>query len=161
MIQTKQINPLVDIERPINVVLKGLTLEDGTGGYYVEQEIPYKVYHSTAYVAKKKLITNATSLHFLNWIEESIPKDSDTIRIERDEVMALLGISRGTYFKALNTALDIRLIYKKKTNVYYINPYYVFRGNRVTYFKRYGVEFLNVVSAHKNGIESSNQMQID
>jgi hypothetical protein len=92
----------------------------------------------------KELKSNGRDLFM--YITYNLKKDSDSIELRPDKICEGMRITRGTMYTAVQQLIDVGLICKKKVSEYWINPYYLFKGNRINYYKQFGDQYINIVA---------------
>jgi predicted transcriptional regulator len=70
----------------------------------------------------------------LLYIIYNIKKNEDDINLQIEKTCIKMKISKGTYYTAVQQLIDVGLICKKHTTSYWINPFYLFKGNRIDYY---------------------------
>lgn len=136
--QKDEINPFC-----INFIIKGFwqldlstVKEDTPAGsataksYPIDADAHTSIYHDGLMTWFTTLSTSAKDMFM--YIVIHLAYDSDVIELREDKYCESLGISRATFFKAKQELSD-RLIVPRaaRKNTYWVNPAYVFRGNRL------------------------------
>lgn len=83
------------------------------------------------------------------YITLKLKKNKDYIDLQRAVVCEEMGTSRVTFFNAVKQLTEEGIICKKTVTEHWINPMFIFHGDRIGYFKKLGEQeddFLNVVS---------------
>lgn len=63
--------------------------------------------------------------------------NKDKIELKPDHVGKVTGMSRTSAFRAINELIDYHIIAKaKRQSTYWVNPYFIFSGNRKAYFAK-------------------------
>lgn len=152
----KLTNPFA-LNRTLDVVCIKQGSEDDTNTYveknkfYVERQRKTNVYFETQTDIDELLYANLTQKGrdvFLYLIYH-IPENQDYINLKLSNVRAKTGISRGAIITALQALKQAGIITPKEQSVYWVNPFYIFKGNRINYFKELGESYLNVISIVK------------
>lgn len=119
-------------------------LEDGTSARetmsfnysasLIDRESSTKLYKEEQF---KELLSqlsgNASKL--LLYITMKLPKNKDLVTLPFDKVMEAIGIkSKTTYYKILDDLVQLRIILRHKKDKFWVNPHYIFNGDRVKYF---------------------------
>lgn len=120
----------------------GVILEytEETVNYTIEQQAKCSVYR-LPYIDNVLFgeIDNCAKALYL-YIIYHVPKDKDYISLNSKKVCAAMNISRPTMAKSVRQLCDIGLICKKPSLYdYWVNPEYLFNGNRVKFAQ--GVKF--------------------
>jgi hypothetical protein len=71
--------------------------------------------------------------------------NQDWIRLPQEFVCTRMNISPPTFYKAIANLTDNAIIVKKKKGEYWINPYFLFSGNRVTYYQDKNDSMIDIV----------------
>ena len=113
---------------------------------FVERERPIKLYRYGELSDLINKLKHRYSHRLLTYIYDTIAENSDTIKLDRELIYQVVGLGRSTYYKAIDELLALQLIAKKSQNVYYINPNFLFKGDRIKFVaKRLGDLGVNVV----------------
>jgi hypothetical protein len=113
--------------------------EDKTGyfnpNYFREQEYPVKVYTSSGRREVLNLLgPNSTKL--LIWCIQELEIKQDWFWLNKQRYMDETGVSYNTYKNSVKELQDQSLLLKTSyTDVFWINPHYFFRGNRIDFYK--------------------------
>ena len=103
--------------------------------YFIEVETSLKVY--TSY--QRRLMYNslsASSSKLLLWIMMELKNNKDYVWINKQRYMDESGMSYNTLKNSIKELHKNNLIQPTiKTDIYWINPYYFFPGNRVNKYK--------------------------
>lgn len=83
----------------------------------------------------------------LLYIIYNLKKDTDTIDLPIEKVCKKISISRGTYYNGVTQLIDVGIICKKQTTTYWINPFYIFKGNRINYYNKQNPDLIEIVAA--------------
>ena len=105
--------------------------------YYRETESHVRVYVSS----KRRLVLNALSPNsskLLHWCVQELDVKKDWFWLNKQRYMDETGVAYNTYKKSIKELQDAGLILKTSYNdVFWINPHYFFRGNRVDFYGEY------------------------
>jgi len=63
------------------------------------------------------------------------PQDLDYINLKQSIVCRNIRMSKPTLISAIKELSDVGVICRKSQSEYWINPYYIFRGNRVKFYQ--------------------------
>jgi hypothetical protein len=55
-----------------------------------------------------------------------------------------IGVSSKSFYNAITQLKEFNVICDKCKNDYWINPYYMFKGNRLDYFSKKGEQYIDV-----------------
>lgn len=80
-------------------------------------------------------IKNSNCRDLLIYIMERLAVDSDKIQLEVDKLSDLLKIHRSTVYLTIDRLIEAEFICRAtRKNMYWINPYLLFKGNRVAHY---------------------------
>lgn len=116
-----------------------------TKSYYIEAQKHTCVYETTGQLELfVKLKPNAIIL--LSYIERAIDYNKDQIHLNYEKVNKYLNISRPTLISAIKQLIHEGIICKSdKQGMYWINPYFIFKGNRTAYYEEQCPKCIKVV----------------
>ena len=117
-----------------------------TKSYFIEAQKHTSVYESPDINNKlfTKMKPNGRDLYL--YIQNNIAYNSDTIHLSLEKVNQILSMSRPTLVSAIQQLLTENIICKaEKQGMYWINPYYLFKGNRVAYYEKQCPSCISVV----------------
>lgn len=118
----------------------GIYVKDSSGQFYnkefdSENESPVRVYVS-ADRRKRLNVLSPNSSKLLNWCLQEFDNNKDWFWLNKQRYMDETGVAYNTYKKSVKELQDHALILKTSYNdVFWINPHYFFRGNRVKFYK--------------------------
>jgi hypothetical protein len=102
--------------------------------YLMENEVPVRVYVSAD---RRKSLNSLSpnSSKLLGWCIQEFDVKADWFWLNKQRYMDETGVAYNTYKKSVKELQDMRLILKTSyTDVFWINPHYFFRGNRVDFY---------------------------
>lgn len=114
--------------------------------YLIEQQEKTSIYEM-AYIENilfKELKSAGRDL--LLYIMYNLKKDEDTIILKPEMVCKKMTCVRTTYYKAISQLTDVGVICKKHTTEYWINPFYLFKGNRIDYYNKNCKDCIEIVA---------------
>ena len=119
--------------------------------YLIEQQEKTSCYHipNCLDILFKQNITSK-GRDLLLYIERKLGRDNDVIELKLEKTMEDMGISKPTLIKAINELKSASIIAFKGKSVYWINPIYIFNGNRINYFKALGENYIQIVHTINN-----------
>lgn len=82
----------------------------------------------------------------LHYIEISLTKNFDYIKLVPSSVCEEMNISRAGLYVAINQLTQAGIITKRDVKTYWINPLYIFNGNRIEYFQALDGDHINIVA---------------
>lgn len=102
--------------------------------YLVDKQHSTKVYHSPEldFIIYS---LNGTALKLLAIIIGHVSKNSDRVRINYQSFMVTAGVSKVTYYSAIQKLIDFNVIANYKQGIYWINPHLFFNGSRIEKYK--------------------------
>lgn len=128
---------------------------------------PFLTYQLDVFTPKKDVILDATpsiklykltdkfilsefthgELLLLFYIINNIGRSKDSIKLKIDELAKQTGKSRRTINYAIKGLIGKEFISKQENtqSTYWINPYILFRGNRVNYFEQNNPDLINKI----------------
>jgi len=77
----------------------------------------------------------------------SMPEFKTYINLPFTRIHKDTGMSKNSYYKAIQELVDAAVIEKKKNTEYWVNPHYIYFGNRQTLYKKESPS--NIVVKHK------------
>lgn len=81
---------------------------------------------------------NKTTIRIFKYISEQILPNRDNVNLYIEDLIEELGFSKTTIYRALATLCKHNIIARGRNEYeYYINPSYIFNGNRITYIVDY------------------------
>ena len=105
-----------------------------------------KLYNSKPFLNVFKQTSDTASKIFL-YIAYNLDKDTDVISLDAEEVMEFVGIkSTTTYYKYIKELIDNAVITRKSNAEYWVNPLFLFNGNRIDYYKEHCPECLDIIN---------------
>lgn len=114
--------------------------------FYAEQQNKTSVY-DIPYIENilfKELKSAGRDL--LLYIMYNIEKDSDTIILKPEKVMNKMDCSKGTYYSSIQQLIDVGIICKKHVTEYWVNPFFIFKGNRIEYYNKVCPDCIDTVA---------------
>lgn len=92
----------------------------------------------------KELKSNARDL--LLYVVYNIKQDTDFISLKHDKVCKEMFCSKPTLISAIKQLADVAIICKKSQSEYWVNPHYIFKGNRMKFYAAYYPDYINTVN---------------
>lgn len=84
------------------------------------------------------------------YIVINLKSNQDWINMKLEKVCDEMRISRPTALKGLKELTDIGVVTKKSQSEYWINPRFLFNGNRIQYYKKMDEKYVNIIEAKSN-----------
>lgn len=88
---------------------------------------------------------SSKSRDLLWYIMIHITEDQDYIRLPYDTLIATLRMSRNSVMLAMKELKENNFIVAKSQSVYWVNPAYIFRGNRLKYYSKIDNDIIEVI----------------
>lgn len=83
------------------------------------------------------------------YMQCNIGEDKDTIQLSQDKICEVTGMGRNSYYEGIEDLKSNAIIAPFKRNEYWINPFVLFRGDRLAYYKEQCPECIkNVANAY-------------
>lgn len=117
--------------------------------YYVEKPDKTSVYHTIDITKLLFVDLKAIGRDMFNYVVINLKKDKDYIEFDRDRVCKDMDISIATFYAAITQLVKANVLYKINTRAYYINPHFIFNGNRVDYFEGLKDEYNHINIVHR------------
>ena len=139
MAKLKKQNPLIQSSIDIRRFVSIKRVEDGLLHKNVEAETQqntkiYRNHSNNVEILCNQLSPSA--LRIFVYITLKLGNNSDVIRMTHKELLSTLSFkSQTTITKALTELKDSRIIASKARSVYWINPLFIFNGNRKSFYK--------------------------
>lgn len=120
-----------------------------TDSYLLEKQTKVSVYQHPSMTLLFKQLRPAGRDLFL-YISMTLKKNKDYIELSRSKVCEDMGTSRVTFFNAIKQLTEAGIICKKGVTEHWINPMFLFHGDRIGYFRKLDPTdpeaYMNVVS---------------
>lgn len=163
----KEINPFV-VNNPIEVIrldvksrfTNNKDINDGikysadtlNSNYLVDKQKKITVYSHPFYSIDNILFgsLNSKARDLYLYIIYHLKENTDYISLKLCDVKKTTGISRNSIVAAIKDLKAVGIIAPKSQSIYWVNPMYIFRGNRIEYYRNIKEELIDVVSTvHK------------
>lgn len=120
-----------------------------TDYYTKDREANTKFYRSEARAQNLNTLKQSGWVVF-NYIMNHLRYNEDIITMKRDSVMEWGSLkSAQTFYNARQELYDIGVIAHYTGNKYWINPAYIFNGNRLTYAKKHNIPVVMIGSNNR------------
>jgi hypothetical protein len=125
-----------DEEYPTDGVFTDMTvIEEVRRSYMIEQRRKTGIYQNPFKIELINSFTPSGMKLFL-WIVLNLKSNEDSIEINHSKVgKALKFSSTKTFYNAIANLTELEIISKKASSEYWINPFYIFNGNKIKYYK--------------------------
>lgn len=159
-VKVKEINPFV-VNNPIRVVevttkkllaknvKDGIVYEGGTFNdtYYIDSADKVNIYKHPVGMTDDFLFTklNSKGRDLYLYIIHRLPKNQDYMELKLKKVCASTKMSRNSVVTALKELKIASVITPKSQSIYWINPEFMFNGNRVNFYRGEGEQCLETV----------------
>lgn len=155
-----EINPFV-VNNPIKVLSvnsKGVIADNPKDGvvyegdilhrkYYIDQQKKTSVYrHNNDFMNDflfNKLNSKGRDVYL--YIIHHLPENQDYMELRIEKIKSATGISRNSIVTALKELKVASLISPKSRSMYWINPEFMFNGNRINYYRAIQEELVETV----------------
>lgn len=120
-----------------------------TKSFHIEEQEKTSVYYITYKnnVIFKEL--TSTGRDMLLYIIYNIQFDEDTIDLNIIKICKEMNISKSTYYRGIDELRDISLLTKREKQIYWINPHFIFKGDRIKFYSKHCPECIKVVNTVK------------
>ena len=125
-----------------------------TEKYFVEEQKSVTVYKPGNNEVFSNLLFKLMSRNardFYLYIIANIGEDRDIINLDMKRILDLMSISKTTYYVTIQELKDLCLIADNKKSDYWINPYFLFRGDRISYYKEQCPDCVKIVAKIDTG----------
>jgi predicted transcriptional regulator len=132
--ESRTVTDVSELHKNEGVILKYETINKT---YHVEQQEKLTTLYKISY--KNNVIfgeLSSTSHSVLLYIMYNLKKDTDFINLKIDILENLLKLTKPTIIKAFKELIDAAIITKRSQSEYWINPHFIFNGNRIDYYNR-------------------------
>ena len=158
-----EINPFV-INNPIAVIgvntsrrldnrakdVDGIAYEGDmiSSKYYIEQQRSTSFYHHPNYKIDETVYGKLKSKgrDILLYILLRIKESTDYIELNPKYIRLATGMSRNSIFSGLKELKEAGIITVKQRGIYWVNPFYIFKGNRVKFYREINEDLIKTVS---------------
>ncbi len=89
------------------------------------------------------------------YMQCNLGEDQDTIKLDMEKICEVAGISKNSYYEGITDLKNNSIVSVYKTNTYWVNPFILFRGDRLAYYQEQCPECINkvVIVGAKNTID--------
>lgn len=147
LVEVNEVRKMVDTSNISDGIIT--SFETTTKTYMAEQQKKISVY-DIPYIENilfHELSSSGRDL--LLYIIYNLKEDCDTINLKAEAVCKEMNISRPTLIKAITQLKDVAVICKKSQSEYWVNPMYLFRGNRIAYYHKHCPNCVEIVAKVK------------
>jgi predicted transcriptional regulator len=141
--RTSDVERYMDGDSGINFVKDA---KDVTETYLVEQQKKVSVFYIPHIENILYGVMKNAGRDLLLYVIYNIKEKQDWIDLKVDKIRSEMGISRATYYSAISQLIDVGIICKKIKSEYWVNPIYIFKGNRLEFYKDIQDDVIRVVS---------------
>lgn len=144
---------LVDVYKRSISKSKGKTTEV-TEKFFVEEQKSITVYKPGnnevfTNLLFKVMSKNARDLYL--YIIATLGEDRDIVSLPMKDISELLEFKKSTYYNVIQELKDIAIIADYKKQDYWINPYFFFRGDRISYYQEQCPDCIKIVAKQDIG----------
>lgn len=132
----------------------GPYMEEVTRKYPVEEQQKvsmYKVGNNSEYCNYLFGVLTQGGRNLFLYIMATIGQDRDTINLHTEKVCNEMKISRNTLAAAKDNLRDSGVIVVYKGNEWWVNPFFIFRGDRIKYYNEYCPDCVKIVGKASTG----------
>lgn len=116
-----------------------------TNNFRIEQDKKITLY-KIPYVRSLMLGLSPCTLRLFIYISYTLKENQDLIHLPHKKVCKNLEVSMPTYYKAITELMDNQILAKQKREYYWINPAFLFNGNRIRFFEEHCPDCIDVVA---------------
>ncbi len=128
------LKPIVTSNNPFLIDCDLKTKTDSCTTLYNTKELA-QILFSTSYKTRDLVL----------YILLNIKKNTDYIELVQTKVCNKTNLSRNSFYSAVKELTVLNIICKKQIRQYWVNPKYIFNGNRKTFFQKKKPENIKVV----------------
>jgi len=140
------LNPFIDNDSNQLEVLSIINSQSSGDDFYSKETTSKYIKEKQGKVSIYRVMNNEVYTEFLFslnrpardiflYIIANLGENKDYIKLDPEIVCRKTGLSRNYYYSGLKSLKDNQVIINKKRAEFWINPYYLFRGDRVEYYK--------------------------
>ena len=117
-----------------------------TTTYFVEEHRKVQVYHLPYInnILYKEM--SASGLQMYIYVIHNLLPESDFINLKLDGVTKKTGLSRATIIRGITSLEDVGMLAVRKQSEYWVNPLFVFNGDRIRFYATHCPECVDVVA---------------
>lgn len=126
--------------------------------YFIEQQSKVNVYKTSFATNVLFNVVKSHGRDIYIYIIHNLKENEDIIDINPTKLCTVLNISRTSIYNGIQQLIDISLLCKKFKSEYWVNPLYIFRGDRLKFYQSNCdncTEIVAIVHKDANGIKSS------
>ncbi|WP_106138198.1 hypothetical protein [Spirosoma oryzae] len=128
-----------------------LDYEELRKGYYSDQRLSCKLYYDKTTEDLVFGVLSPSSRDLLLHITYTLKKNQDIVKLRAVDVCKAVRFSRPTFYASIEQLIKNGFLARRCMNEYWINPHYLFNGNRIEYFKKHNPAALQIVAHQKRG----------
>jgi len=132
----------------------GPYMEEVTRKYPVEEQQKvsmYKIGNNTEFCTYLFKVLSQSGRNLFLYIMATIGTEKDTINLNTEKMCNEMGISRNTAAGARDDLKDNGVIVHDKGNVWWVNPFFIFRGDRIKYYQEQCPDCVKIVATASTG----------
>lgn len=133
---------------------QGHFMEETTRKYIVEEQDKvsmYKIGNNLEYTTFLFEVLNQPGRNLFIYILANIGENKDSINLNTEKVGKLMKVSRNTHYSGIESLRDNGVITLYRKDEYWINPFFIFRGDRIAYYQEYCPDCIRIVSKVTTG----------
>ena len=140
---------------------EGMFMEESTRKFIVEEQPKvsmYKIGNNVEFTTFLFEILNQPGRNLFLYIMANIGVNKDTINLVTEKVTKLMGVSRNTHYSAIESLRDNGIITLYSSTEYWVNPFFIFRGDRISYYQESCPECIKIVAKQDTGEKLIDQL---
>jgi Firmicute plasmid replication protein (RepL) len=140
---------------------QGHFMEETTRKYIVEEQAKvsmYKIGNSSEFTTFLFSVLNQSGRNLFLYLMANIGENKDIINLNTEKLTKAMGVSRNTHYSALESLRDNGVITLYRKDEYWVNPFFVFRGDRIAYYQEQCPDRIKIVSKVTTGELLSGKM---
>jgi len=112
--------------------------------YFIEQDKKVNLY-KVGFVRNVMTNLSPSTMKLFLYIVYTLKENCDFISLPLNKTLKNINISKPTYYKCIAELMEIELLCKKKREEYWVNPVYLFNGNKINFFKENCPDCIDIV----------------
>lgn len=132
----------------------GHFMEETTRKYIVEEQAKvsmYKIGNNEQMTTFMFQVLSQQGRNLFLYILSTIGENKDSINLNTEKLTKIMGVSRNTLSSGRDDLRDNGIITLYKKDEYWVNPFFIFRGDRISYYQEHCPECIKVVSKVTTG----------
>lgn len=133
---------------------QGHFMEETTRKYIVEEQAKvsmYKIGNNDQMTTFMFQVLNQAGRNLFLYMLSAIGENQDIINLNTEKLTKIMGVSRNTHQAAKDNLRDNGIITLYKKDEYWVNPFFIFRGDRIKYYQDECPECIKIISKVSTG----------